>query len=73
MSDIETVMTEGRLFPVPEAFARQATVSGMAQYEALCQACAAFGPSRRRARRFVGLLPVVLLDERPAEPAPSDR
>ncbi|HEY5633572.1 MAG TPA: acetate--CoA ligase [Burkholderiaceae bacterium] len=34
--DIESVLNETRLFPVPEEFARKATVSGMAQYEALC-------------------------------------
>ena len=34
--DIESVLHETRVFPVPEAFAKKATVSGMAQYEALC-------------------------------------
>ena len=34
---IETVMQETRVFPPPEAFMRQATISGMAQYEALCE------------------------------------
>ncbi|MCX7272272.1 MAG: acetate--CoA ligase [Burkholderiales bacterium] len=33
---IETVMQESRVFPPPEAFMRQATISGMAQYQALC-------------------------------------
>ncbi|MEN9315881.1 MAG: Acetyl-coenzyme synthetase, partial [Pseudomonadota bacterium] len=35
-SQITSVLTESRLFPPPEAFERQATVSGRAQYEALC-------------------------------------
>ncbi len=34
--EIESVLHENRVFPVPEDFARKATVSGMAQYEALC-------------------------------------
>ncbi|HRO59961.1 MAG TPA: acetate--CoA ligase [Burkholderiaceae bacterium] len=34
-AQIESVLQEERLFPVPEAFARQANISGMAQYEAL--------------------------------------
>ncbi len=38
---IESVLQEGRLFPPPEAFRRQATVSGMEQYEALCAEAAA--------------------------------
>ncbi len=33
---IESVLVENRVFPPPESFARQATVSGMAQYRALC-------------------------------------
>ncbi len=33
---IETVMQESRVFAPPEAFMRQATISGMAQYQALC-------------------------------------
>ncbi|MGD9945279.1 MAG: acetate--CoA ligase [Burkholderiaceae bacterium] len=35
-AQIESVLQEGRLFPPPEAFRRQATISGMEQYEALC-------------------------------------
>ena len=34
---IDSVMTESRLFPVPPAFAQHATLNGMAQYDALCQ------------------------------------
>jgi acetyl-CoA synthetase len=34
--EIETVLVEGRLFPPPESFVRQATVAGMEQYQALC-------------------------------------
>ena len=34
---IESVLVENRVFPPPEAFARQATVSGMDQYRALCE------------------------------------
>ena len=36
-AQIETVKHETRVFPPPEAFARQATVSGMNQYRALCE------------------------------------
>ncbi len=35
-AQIESVLQESRVFPPPEALARQATISGMAQYEALC-------------------------------------
>ena len=35
-AQIESVLQEGRLFPPPEAFRKQATISGMEQYEALC-------------------------------------
>jgi len=35
-AQIESVMQEGRLFPPPDAFRKQATISGMEQYEALC-------------------------------------
>jgi acetyl-CoA synthetase len=34
---IETVMQENRVFPPPAEFARRATISGMAQYQALCE------------------------------------
>ncbi|MCL4183155.1 MAG: acetate--CoA ligase, partial [Burkholderiaceae bacterium] len=34
-AQIESVLQEGRLFPPPEAFRKQATISGMEQYEAL--------------------------------------
>ncbi len=33
---IESVLVENRIFPPPESFVRQATISGMAQYQALC-------------------------------------
>ena len=33
---IESVLVENRVFPPPESFVRQATISGMAQYQALC-------------------------------------
>ena len=33
---IESVLQEARLFPAPEAFRKQATISGIEQYEALC-------------------------------------
>src|SRR5690606_24455056 len=35
-AQIESVLSEGRLFPPPEAFVRQAAIAGMDQYEALC-------------------------------------
>ena len=35
-SQITSVLQENRTFPPPEALVRQATVSGLAQYEALC-------------------------------------
>jgi acetyl-CoA synthetase len=35
-AQIESVLQEVRLFPAPEAFRKQATISGMEQYEALC-------------------------------------
>jgi len=35
-AQIESVLQEGRLFPPPEAFRQQATISGSEQYEALC-------------------------------------
>jgi acetyl-CoA synthetase len=34
--EIESVMNETRTFPPPESFVKQATVAGMAQYDALC-------------------------------------
>ena len=36
MSTIESVLQESRLFPPPEGFVRDANVSGMAAYQALC-------------------------------------
>ncbi len=36
MSAIESVMTESRVFPPSEAFVKQATISGMACYQKLC-------------------------------------
>jgi len=36
MSTIESVLQESRLFPPPEDFVRNANVSGMAAYQALC-------------------------------------
>ena len=33
---IESVLVENRIFPPPESFVRQATIAGMAQYQALC-------------------------------------
>ena len=33
---IESVLVENRVFPPPESFVRQATISGMDQYQALC-------------------------------------
>ncbi|MDO4638115.1 MAG: acetate--CoA ligase [Lautropia sp.] len=35
-SDIKNSLAEGRVFPVPPDFARQANISGMTQYETLC-------------------------------------
>jgi acetyl-CoA synthetase len=35
-ASIETHLVETRIFPPPEAFVRQATIAGMAQYQALC-------------------------------------
>jgi acetyl-CoA synthetase len=40
MSTIESVLHENRLFSPPEAFVRQANVSGMAAYRALCDEAA---------------------------------
>jgi acetyl-CoA synthetase len=40
MSTIESVLHENRLFSPPEAFVRQANVSGMAAYQALCDEAA---------------------------------
>jgi acetyl-CoA synthetase len=40
MSTIESVLQEKRLFPPPEAFVRQANVSGMKAYRALCDEAA---------------------------------
>jgi len=37
MSTIESVLHETRTFPPPEAFVRQANISGMAAYEAMCK------------------------------------
>ena len=37
MSSIETVLTETRVFPPPEAFKQAATISGLEHYTALCQ------------------------------------
>ena len=36
MSTIESVLHETRAFPPSEAFVRQANISGMAAYEAMC-------------------------------------
>ena len=35
-SQIESVLTEGRLFEAPESFVKSAAISGMKQYEAMC-------------------------------------
>ena len=35
-SQIESVMSESRLFPPSDAFVKQATISGRAQYDAMC-------------------------------------
>ena len=40
MSTIESVLQESRLFPPPEGFVRDANVSGMAAYQALCDEAA---------------------------------
>ena len=40
MSTIESVLHENRLFSPPEPFVRQANVSGMAAYQALCDEAA---------------------------------
>jgi acetyl-CoA synthetase len=37
MSTIESVLHETRSFPPPEAFVKQANISGMAAYEAMCK------------------------------------
>ncbi|GBG02854.1 acetyl-coenzyme A synthetase [Azospira sp. I13] len=37
MSQIESVLVENRVFPPSEAVVKQATISGMAAYEALCK------------------------------------
>jgi len=36
MSTIESVLQESRAFPPPESFVKQANISGMAAYEAMC-------------------------------------
>ena len=36
MSNIESVLQESRIFPPSEAMVKQANVSGMAAYQALC-------------------------------------
>ncbi len=36
MSTIESVLQETRLFPPPEAFVKQANISCMAAYRAMC-------------------------------------
>ena len=36
MSNIESSMNETRIFPPAEAFVKQANISGMAAYKALC-------------------------------------
>src|SRR5512139_1542551 len=40
MSTIESVLNETRLCPPPEGFVRQANVSGMPAYQALCDEAA---------------------------------
>ena len=40
MSNIESVSHETRVFPPPEGFAKQANISGMAAYQALCDEAA---------------------------------
>ncbi|MBV8249313.1 MAG: hypothetical protein JO200_12780, partial [Comamonas sp.] len=35
-SPIESVLVENRVFPPPAEFAAKARISGMAQYQALC-------------------------------------
>jgi len=35
-AQLDSILQEQRLFPPPESFVRQATISGMEQYEALC-------------------------------------
>src|SRR6185436_246349 len=37
MSTIESVLHETRAFPPPESFVKQANISGMAAYEAMCK------------------------------------
>ena len=34
--EIESVLVEGRVFPPPESFVKQATIAGMEQYQAMC-------------------------------------
>ena len=36
-SEIKNVLAEGRIYPVPESFASNANIAGMAQYKALCE------------------------------------
>ncbi|MCX7160480.1 MAG: hypothetical protein NT176_15460, partial [Proteobacteria bacterium] len=36
-SNIESVLSETRVFPPSEAFVKQANISGMAAYHALCK------------------------------------
>ena len=40
MSNIESVSNESRIFPPPEGFVKQANISGMAAYQALCDEAA---------------------------------
>ena len=39
-AQFDSVLQEGRSFPPPEAFRKQATISGIAQYNALCEEAA---------------------------------
>ena len=36
MSDIQVKKREGRVFAVPDAFSKRATIAGMEAYDALC-------------------------------------
>ena len=44
MANIESVLQEHRVFPPAKEFVQQATVSGMAAYEALCHEAAQDNP-----------------------------
>ena len=74
MSNIESVLNETRVFPPPEAMAKQANVPGMAAYKAMCDEAArdfeGFWPGTR-ARTSSGRSPSRRRSTSPARPSTS--